>query len=308
MKHKLPLRFLALTFLVVNPIVFVIAQDFPTMQSIVQKKDGEPSLSNDNKRVVFSTGDGFARNLSIMNIETKEVTILTSNEFEDSHPRWSPDSQRIVFQREDTLGNRDIWIMNVDGKEDRNITKTINYNEQHPRFSNDGKYLIFDANKDEGSLDTEFHNYEIYKLHLESGKISRLTVWSGWDMYASFSPDNKYMVWRRTVLVDEAGSKNFEIFVKNLETGEERNISNHEAYDSNPHWSPTADLIVFASNRNGTMNLYTMKRDGSALVMITQAEGRSIGFGIPTISFDGEQIIANRYVKGITDAVLIKLK
>jgi TolB protein len=126
-------------------------------------------------------------------------------------------------------------------------------------------------------------------------------------MYPSFSSDKSQIAWRRALSIPGTNDQNYEIFVKDLVTGEERNISNSDSYDSNPHWSPKGDWIVYSSNEGGSSNLFLSKPDGSRKIKITQAEGRSIAFGIPTFSFDGTKVIANRYIQDVTDIVIIDI-
>ncbi|WP_421764720.1 TolB family protein [Ekhidna sp.] len=285
-----------------------LSQDFPTMTAIITSSDRHPSLSPDNQKIVFSTGQGFDRDLAIIDLSTKEIIPITNNDDEDSHPRWSPDGEWIVFQREDTLGNRDLFVIKKDGTDEKNLTNTPKYREQHPAYSSDGSLIVFDGNRDENDLTAEEQNYEIYSLNTKTKEINRLTNSSYWDMYPSLSSDNTHLVWRKEVRIDSTGAKNFEIFIKNLTTGEMKNITNDPAYDSNPHWNPSGDFIAFGSRREGSFNVFLIKPDGTGLRKITQAEGRSIGFNIPTFSYDGKKILLDRYVKGVSDLVVIDLE
>lgn len=269
-----------LSFFLLFPSINSAQEKFPTMTGIRPKHESQPSLSPDSKKILYSSGEGFAKNLFVFESE-KDLTVkLTDNELEDSHARWSPDGQWIVFQREDLEGNRDLYIIDKDGLNEKNLTNTDDFGEQHPRFSSDGQFVVFDSNRDEEDPTAEVQNYEIYSIDLEEEKVTRLTDKAGWDMYPSLSPEGTHIAWRRALPVEDSEKLNFEIFVKNLVTGEEWNVSNNSAYDSNPHWSPTDNSIVFMSNRGGSSNLFLTTMDGSTVRMITQAKGRSIGFGI----------------------------
>ncbi|MEZ4662428.1 MAG: hypothetical protein R2911_33165 [Caldilineaceae bacterium] len=48
---------------------------------------------------------------------------LTNNAANDDSPTWSPDSQQIAFTS-DRGGNSDIFIINVDGSNEHNITNS----------------------------------------------------------------------------------------------------------------------------------------------------------------------------------------
>ena len=267
------------------------------------KTERHPSLSPNGNEVVFCSGTGFDLDLKVVNLNTGEVRNLTVNEHEDSHPRWSPDGEWIVFQRENSLGNRDLFLINKQGKEETNLTNTPNHREQHPCFSANGFSIVFDGNRDEEDLNAENQNYEIYLMKLANKGVTRLTFNESWDMYPSLNKDGTELVWRKTLVAENA--TNHEIFVMNLKDQKSRNITDNPSYDSNPHWNPEGDLITFASNRDNGLNIYTIKSDGTGLQKITNGVKGIMGYGVPTYSYDGKVIMGDRYIKGSTDFVKI---
>lgn len=57
---------------------------------------------------------------------------LTVNTWEwDKHPSWSPDGTQIVFYSNREAGRRQLWIMNVDGSNQRNLSSN-SYNDWDP--------------------------------------------------------------------------------------------------------------------------------------------------------------------------------
>ncbi len=54
----------------------------------------------------------------------EELTRLTFNTWEwDKHPTWSPDGSQIAFFSNRESGRRQIWIMDADGSEQRNLSR-----------------------------------------------------------------------------------------------------------------------------------------------------------------------------------------
>lgn len=291
------------------PPAGVAQDDGPQMQVLQPRDDTYPGLSPDGRFVAYSSGLGFDKDIVVMERSTGTVRRLTDGPSEDSAPAWSPDGERIVFQREDSTGNRDVWIVDVFEGAETNLTSTSIFREQHPRFSPDGKLVVFDSNRAAGLEDpvSGRESYEIFQIDLAAGEVEQLTEWHDWDMYPSLNAQGTHLVWRRAFDLPD-GERNFEIMVKELATGETINISNHPAYDTNPHWSPSGSWIVFVSNRNGYSNLYVVEPDGSNLVMLTNQASDGLAFSRPTFSYDGRQIVANRSVQDVTDIVLFTLQ
>jgi Tol biopolymer transport system component len=66
---------------------------------------------------------------------------------------------------------------------------------------------------------------------------------------------------------------NDEIYLMNGDGSEQVNISNNEAADSEPWWSPDGSRLAFSSFRTGLANLFTMKADGSDVRQLTDDPG-----------------------------------
>jgi len=108
---------------------------------------------------------------------------------------------KIVFQS-DRDGNYDLYIMNPDGSDQRNLTNgppSINRtsNNVGPVPSPDGKRIAFESDRD--------GNIEIYVINLESGVQLNLTKNNANDYSPTWSPDGKYIAFlsdRDATLVD----------------------------------------------------------------------------------------------------------
>lgn len=95
----------------------------------------ESSLEIDNETVIFEEQfvESFSSHLIRLNIETKQITDITGSDyFEDATPSYAPDGNTILFTRrgidvETWIPGRQLWAMNSDGGNQRQISESIEY-------------------------------------------------------------------------------------------------------------------------------------------------------------------------------------
>lgn len=81
---------------------------------------------------------------------------------------------------------------------------------------------------------------------------------------------------------------NADIFVVDLIHGLSYNLTNDQAYDVAPSWSPDGEWIAFASDRDGGRNIYVMDRFGRSTRRITDVPG---AYTQPRWSADGSSLV-----------------
>lgn len=135
----------------------------------------QPSWSPDGKSIAFLKYNDGTYNIAKISPEGGEVTYLTK--FEDGtqigEPRWSPDSRKLTFYmyRQD---QQDIWEMNADGTDLHPLTWDKYEDKDSVYVDNDTILYATDV--------TGIFN--VYKLHIPSGKVTQLTNVVG----GAFSP------------------------------------------------------------------------------------------------------------------------
>jgi len=116
--------------------------------------DGFPSWSPDNQWIIFETykGDDLDANLDVEIISVvaeQQPLQLTTNPSADMAPAWSPEGRWIAFVSTRS-GNRDIWLVNLDNYDFKNLTNTPHQSEAHPTWSPDGKLLTWSTTTEDG--------------------------------------------------------------------------------------------------------------------------------------------------------------
>ncbi len=151
-------------------------------------------VSPDGKWIVFDLlGD-----IYIMPSTGGDAKLLTGGPAYDVQPRFSPDGKKIAFTS-DRGGIDNLWIMDVDGKNLKQITKENERQVNNPVWSPDGKYLIGRKHyRNTRSLGAG----EMWLYHTGGGNGLQLTKRHNWQQDAgepSASPDGRYLYYSEDV-------------------------------------------------------------------------------------------------------------
>ena len=91
----------------------------------------------------------------------------------------------------------------------------------------------------------------------------------------------------RIVFGSNRNSGNHDVFIMDIDGGNQVRLTTSLAYDDQPKWSPDGSKIAFMSGRDGNLEIYTMNPDGSAQTRITN---NPLGDGFPAWSHDGTKL------------------
>ena len=231
-----------------------------------------PIYSPDGSIIAFVSqkSEFEAREIWIMNADGSNRQPLTNNQFDDSCPSFSPDGNRIVFTRASvyrqrawgdwTWGSWNIYIMNVDGAEERKITNENVYAFICPYFSPDGSSLLVDVTMSlkDRNFQSKYPDGTICVVDINKGLF--VPIGENDTGYPSFSPDASKIVY-------QGRPYHREIFIMDSDGSNKRQITKEQRYNAHPIFSPDGTKILFLSDpgRDDDWGLYEVNVDGSNL-------------------------------------------
>jgi len=118
-------------------------------------------VSPDGQHIVFD----FLGDLYTMSIKGGTASQLTEGMAFDSQPRYSPDGSKVIYISDES-GGENVWTIEVESKEKKQITKGNNNAYQSPEWVPDGKYMI--ASKQARS------SHKIWLYHVDGGSGTAL--------------------------------------------------------------------------------------------------------------------------------------
>ena len=197
----------------------------------------------------------------------------------------APDG-RIAFQSSED-GDCDIWTMNPDGSDLRNLTSEgetgDGWSDVQPSWSPDGSQLAFVSNR--------FGSTDLFVMAADGSDITRITVngEEDSDFGPDWSPDGSQIVFAGQRPSETIGdTDDFDIYVIDADGSNETNIT--DAFESqlgqfpwndkDPDWSPVDDRIVFSSARavedtatdGAYWRIVTADPDGSNQTVVSDPE------------------------------------
>ncbi|MGZ8842247.1 MAG: protein kinase domain-containing protein [Pyrinomonadaceae bacterium] len=209
---------------------------------------------------------------------------------------WTPDNKVVYTSM--VSGNVDIWIMNADGTNQKQLTTDPELDDT-PVVSPDGRYIFFDSMR--GKLPS------VWRMDIDGGGVKQITdkedyvqgispdgqwiVFSSWrtgrqtlwkvgidggtpvqisDLFVSFaaiSPDGKVIACNSQ---DEKPNSPRKLVLLPFE-GETpiKTFDMAPTFSGRPGWTPDGKAVTFYDNRTGTPNLWSQPVDGGPLKQLT---------------------------------------
>lgn len=212
-----------------------------------------------DSRVVYVAESGPAlrrvKRLAIMDQDGANHRYLTQGDVLVLTPRFSPDSQDILYmsyaQREPRVHLRDLQT----GREE-SLGKFQGMSFA-PRYANDGSRMLMSIARD--------GNTDIFEMNLRTKRMKKLTANRAIETSPSYSPDGRQIVFES----DRGGSQ--QIYIMNADGSNVRRISYGDGRYATPVWSPRGDWIAFTKMKSGRFYIGIMRTDGSGERVVDEA-------------------------------------
>ena len=238
------------------------------------------SVSQDG-RSILSTQQVVLSNLWVAgSFSDKPIKITSENGKDDgqSGVSFMPDGRVLYTTR--VKSDQDIWILNGDGTESRQLTMNAKSNF-YPVPTPDGRFIVFAS--------TRSGNTSLWRMDPDGGNVVPLTNLPGGETYPAVTPDGKWVIFQH---VDES---NVSMIKKvSIDGGEILPVTKVEA--ANPALSPDGSFIFckYDFRRTNRIQMAILPIDGGEPVKVfdSPAMGRSRNV---RFSPDGRSLI---YVDG----------
>ena len=214
----------------------------------------QPRFSPDGTEIAFTSDRAGGDNIWVMDTGGENKRAITSETFRlMNNPTWSPDGKYIAAKKHFTtsrsLGTGEIWLYHTKGGSGVQLVKKPSETHQkelgEPIFAPDGNSIYYTQNTTPGGTFIYAQNshtelFQIKKYDIDTGEISTAAGGFGGAVRGAPSPDGKSLAFVKRV---NARSK---LFLKDLESGEERMIFDNLDQDMQETWGvqgmyPTMD-------------------------------------------------------------------
>ena len=177
---------------------------------------------------------------------------------------------RIAFYS-DRDGDWEIFVMNADGSDLRQITMNSAITDAHPAWSPDGNRIAFAGTQQDPGTGV-FHE-EVLIIGADGSNEVAVTNHPLYDASPAWSRDDRIAFQTNR---DDPNARPFddifpdEIYTIDPDGTDLHRVTNNTRDDIHPDWSPDGGAIVFSSEVSpGNYDILTVAEDGSGIVNLT---------------------------------------
>lgn len=172
---------------------------------------------------------------------------LTDQAGYDAEASYSADGKRIVFCSNRTGDkNLELFIMDADGKNVRQLTRAPGCYNGGPFFSPDGKRVIFRSDRKKKD------HLQLYVINADGSGEKALTDDENWVFWAPYwHKDNRHIIYTAADHSNPLVRPNYDLYWMDIDTGRKTRLTHAPGADVLPVFSPDCRQLMWTSTRDG---------------------------------------------------------
>jgi Tol biopolymer transport system component len=183
------------------------------------------------------------------NPDGTDLKRLTDTKGYDAEGSYSPDGKHIVFasnRNEPATGHCELYVMDADGKNVRQLTHTPGCYNGGPFFSPDGKRVVFRSDRKEQD------RLQLYVINADGTGETALTDNDKWVYWAPYwYKDGRHIICTAADHSDPTRRPNYDLYWMTLPTRKITRLTFAPGADVLPVFSPDGRRVMWTSNRTG---------------------------------------------------------
>ncbi len=208
----------------------------------------------------------YRSNIYLYDLETGQETQFTRSEFLDTHPRFSPDGERLAFlSKREEEGKAQLYVMNIAGGEPEQLTQLesgVSSFAWHPKgsslaFVSRGDWVDTVAkNKTARTIDRLHYKMngvgfrptepaQVYLYNLKKGETDKLTSLRSDPSGLAFSRDGKTLYFAASASVEDGDEWRSDLYALTLKSGKLKKLLPAPGNIAAPSPSPDGRHVAF---------------------------------------------------------------
>jgi TolB protein len=225
-----------------------------------------PNWSPDGTRIAYTSYELDKPDIAVISPTDRRGYPFERYPGTTSTPAFSPDGMRVAFAS--SMGEArgvpdpELYVADSQGRNPRRLTNSSGVDMSPCWNPRTGQQLAFVSDRSGPP--------QVYVMDAEGGNLRRIDATGGDATDPSWSPNGETIAfsWQ------PPSRSSRDIYLHNLATGRNTQLTRDAGYNENPSWSPDSRHLVFESDRDGTVQLYSMLADGSRVRRLT-SQGRN---------------------------------